>query len=162
VVQDAPVTEAKRTLERIYLEEGARLWRALVAHTGDPDIASDSLAESFAQALARGAAIREPASWIWTAAFRIATGLLKERGRALPIPAPERTTQMPEPIADLITALGKISPKQRLAVILHDYADRPTDEVARSIGASRATVHVHLSAGRRRLRQLLGEGEDHD
>jgi len=67
---------------------------------------------------------------------------------------------MPEPIADLLTALAQISPKQRLAVVLHDYADRPTDEVARSIGASRATVHVHLSKGRRRLREILGDDDD--
>jgi RNA polymerase sigma factor (sigma-70 family) len=159
VVQDAPVTEAKRALERVYVEQGAKLWRALVAYTGDPDLASDSLAESFAQALARGTAIREPGSWVWTAAFRIATGQLKERGRTLSSPAPERTTHLPEPIADLIAALVQISPRQRMAVVLHDYADRPTDEVARAIGASRATVHVHLSKGRRRLRQLLGDDD---
>ena len=154
------MTEAKRALERVYLEQGAKLWRALVAHTGDPELASDSVAESFAQALARGDAIREPASWVWTAAFRIATGRLKERGRALPTAALERTTQMPEPIADLIRALARISPKQRMAIVLHDYADRPTDEVARTIGASRATVHVHLSKGRRRLREILGDVDE--
>jgi DNA-directed RNA polymerase specialized sigma24 family protein len=32
--------------------------------------------------------------------------------------------------------------------------------VAATIGASRATVHVHLSKGRRRLRELLEEDED--
>jgi len=58
------MTEAQRTLERVYVEQGARLWRALVAHTGDPELASDSVAESFAQALARGDGIREPASWV--------------------------------------------------------------------------------------------------
>jgi RNA polymerase sigma-70 factor (ECF subfamily) len=58
---------------------------------------------------------------------------------------------------DLATALAKLPPKQRLAIVLHDYADRPTDEVARALGASRATVHVHLSVGRRRLRELLSD-----
>jgi DNA-directed RNA polymerase specialized sigma24 family protein len=46
-----------------------------------------------------------------------------------------------------------------MAIVLHDYADRPTDEVASVLGVSRATVHVHLSQGRRRLRKLL---EDQD
>ena len=40
-----------------------------------------------------------------------------------------------------------------------DYADRPVAEVAATIGASRATVHVHLSQGRKRLRAML---EDDD
>jgi DNA-directed RNA polymerase specialized sigma24 family protein len=38
---------------------------------------------------------------------------------------------------------------------VHDYADRPTKEVAATLGVSMATVRVHLSQGRRRLRALL-------
>jgi DNA-directed RNA polymerase specialized sigma24 family protein len=34
-------------------------------------------------------------------------------------------------------------------------ADRPTNEVAEILGCSTATVHVHLSRGRKRLRELL-------
>jgi len=55
--------------------------------------------------------------------------------------------------------LRQLSPNQRVAVVLHDYADRPTGEVAEILGCSRATVYVHLSQGRRRLLKLL---EDHD
>ena len=35
----------------------------------------------------------------------------------------------------------------------------PAEEITRTMGVSRATVHVHLSQGRRRLRRLL-EGND--
>jgi hypothetical protein len=52
----------------------------------------------------------------------------------------------------VVEALRQLSPNQRLAVVLHDYADRPVGEVAATLGASRATVYVHLSQGRRRLR----------
>jgi RNA polymerase sigma-70 factor (ECF subfamily) len=64
----------------------------------------------------------------------------------------------PDPIPDLVRALSSLSPHQRLAVVLHDYADRPTTEIAALIGSSTATVHVHLSKGRRRLRSILEEG----
>ena len=63
--------------------------------------------------------------------------------------------ELEEPMPELMTALAQISPNQRLAVLLHDYADRPTSEIAETLGCSRATVHVHLSQGRRRLRALL-------
>jgi RNA polymerase sigma-70 factor (ECF subfamily) len=63
--------------------------------------------------------------------------------------------EMPEPVPELLSALRQLSPNQRLAVVLHDYADRPTSEIADTMGCSRATVHVHLSQGRRRLRQQL-------
>jgi RNA polymerase sigma factor (sigma-70 family) len=59
-----------------------------------------------------------------------------------------------------VEALRQLSPKQRLAIVLHDYADRSTDEVATVLGASKATVYVHLSTARRRLRTLLEESDD--
>jgi RNA polymerase sigma-70 factor (ECF subfamily) len=67
---------------------------------------------------------------------------------------------MPDPIPELIAALRRLSPNQRLAVVLHDYADRSTHEVAETLGCSRATVHVHLSQGRRRLRNLLEANDE--
>jgi RNA polymerase sigma factor (sigma-70 family) len=156
VVHDAPVTEAKDSLERLYREQGAKLWRALFAFSGDREVASDALAEAFTQALARGKAIEKLDGWVWTAAFRIASGELKMRSRSGQR-VPDRSYEMPITVTDMVSALAQLSPKQRLAVVLHDYADRPTDEVARVLGASRATVHVHLSQGRRRLRSILGD-----
>jgi RNA polymerase sigma-70 factor (ECF subfamily) len=150
------VTEAKDSLERLYREQGAKLWRALFAFTGDREVASDALAEAFAQALARGETIAKVDGWVWTAAFRIASGELKMRRRSN-AHLPERSYEMPGPISDMVAALARLSPKQRLAIVLHDYADRPTDEVASVLGASRATVHVHLSQARRRLRAILGD-----
>jgi RNA polymerase sigma-70 factor (ECF subfamily) len=71
----------------------------------------------------------------------------------------DSTYELPDPVPELLTALRQLSPNQRVAVILHDYADRPTGEVAEILGCSRATIYVHLSQGRRRLLKLL---EDHD
>jgi RNA polymerase sigma-70 factor (ECF subfamily) len=159
VVQDALVKVGSDRLEALYREQAPHLWRALLAYAGDGEVASDALAETFAQAIARGDAIERPEVWVWRVAFRIAAGELKDRRRRLPMMGVERGYEMPDPVPELITALAKISPNQRLAVVLHDYADRPTHEIAEILGASRATVHVHLSSGRRRLRALM---EDDD
>ena len=145
--------------EAAYRLEGPRLWRALVVFTADRDLASDALAEAFAQGLAGGDRIRDPVAWTWRVAFRIAAGALKERRSIDDRTVPDRAYDVPEPLWEVFDALGTLSPNQRLAVVLHDYADRSTDEVAAILGASRATVHVHLSQGRRRLRHLL-EAED--
>ena len=117
------------------------------------------MSEAFAQALARGDEVREPARWVWRVAFRVAAGELKRRRAFSPLDV-EPAYEHPDPIDHVIAALGQLSPNQRLAVVLHDYADRPVAEVAATIGASRATVHVHLSKGRRRLRELLEEDDD--
>jgi len=153
VGQDVGVSVSTDRLEALFRVQSPRLWRSLFSFTGDPDVASDALGEAFAQALARGDAIRDASAWVWRVAFIVARGEMKRR--PTPTLAPHGSYEMPDPLPDLFAALAKISPNQRLAVVLHDYADRPTDEIARIIGASRATVHVHLSAGRRRLRHLL-------
>ncbi|MDP9295446.1 MAG: sigma-70 family RNA polymerase sigma factor [Actinomycetota bacterium] len=159
VVRDASVTEGTdRELERLYREHGARLFRALVAYTGDREVASDAVAEAFAQALGRGEEIRSALAWVWRASFRIAAGTLKERGRQDPL-GKELSYEMPEPPRELIGALVELSPKQRAALILRFYVGYPTREVAEILGSSPATVRVHLSQGRRRLRKML---EDND
>jgi len=145
-------------IEQAYRQHGDRLWRALLGYTGDPEIASDALAEAFAQALARNGDLRSPADWVWASSFRIARGLLSDRARRPPTSVEQRY-DLPEPVDDLVRALARIPERQRLAIVLHDYGDRPTSEVAAMLGISTATVYVHLSQGRRRLRKLL---EDDD
>lgn len=159
VVQDAIVTDQRSDIERAYREHRERLWRALLAFTGDPDVASDALAEAFAQLIARGGEVRSPDGWVWTTAFRVAAGEMGRRRTSAPLGS-EPSYELPDPVDHLVRALASIPSAQRLAVVLHDYADRPTDEVAAVLGVTRATVHVHLSRGRKRLRQLLGDQTD--
>jgi RNA polymerase sigma-70 factor (ECF subfamily) len=144
-------------LEAAYRTDGPRLWRSVLAYSGDVEIASDAVAEAFAQALARGEHVRNPVSWVWRVAFLVAGDELRRRREVSSYPV-DTSYSDPDPIPDLVRALSSLSPHQRLAVVLHDYADRPTTEIAALIGSSTATVHVHLSKGRRRLRSILEEG----
>jgi hypothetical protein len=64
---------------------GLYLAGAWVAYTGDREVASDAMAEAFAQALARGDELRSAERWVWHAAFRIAAGELTTRGRDRPM-----------------------------------------------------------------------------
>ena len=154
-VHDSAVEVPRDAVERIWQEQGERLWRSLVAFGGDPELASDAMAEAFAQALGRGSAVEAPDRWIWRAAFRIAAGELKDRRRAHVGANFDPAVDLPEPVTDLVRALRTLSPNQRAAVVLSMYADLPTGRVAAIIGCSKATVRVHLSQARRRLRTLL-------
>jgi RNA polymerase sigma-70 factor, ECF subfamily len=145
-------------IERAYREHGPRLWRALLAFTGDPEMASDAMAEAFMQVLRRGEAVRSPAAWVWRASFRIAAGELKERrGNAAHAGTALGSYEIPERAEELIRALVALSPSQRAAIVLHHYAGYPIKEIATMIGSTAAAVRVHLSVGRRRLRSLLGD-----
>lgn len=155
----ALTSRSDRELEELYREHAGRLWRALVAFTGDPEIGSDAMAEAFAQALGRGDELREPLRWVWRVAFRVAAGELKVRRRRLPAVDP-RVSELDEPAGELVAALGRLSPNQRATLVLHYYAGYPTREIAAIIGSSPATVRVHLSQGRKRLRRILEELDD--
>jgi RNA polymerase sigma factor (sigma-70 family) len=150
------MVSARRDLEVLYREHGKRLWWALLAFSGDRDVASDAESEAFAQALRRGENLRDPLAWVWRAAFRIAAGELKERGRQAQ-PLSEPMYELPEPAAEVTAALRQLTPQQRAAIVLHYYADRPIREIAEVLGASASTVAVHLHRGRNRLRDLLGD-----
>lgn len=153
------MVEERGGVEALYRAQSRRMWRALYAYAGDPDVASDALAEAFARALRDQGAIRDLPSWIWRVSFRVASAELKRRAGTAARGDP-RSYEMPDPVPELIAALRRLTPNQRLAVVLHDYADRTTSHVARTLGCSRATVHVHLSRGRRRLKELLEERHD--
>ena len=130
--------------------------RAVLAFAGDPEVASDAVAEAFAQALRRGEEIREPDRWVWRAAFRIARGELKARRGRQALPAREERYGMDTETVELIEALRRLGSKQRASVVLHHGARYPVRDVAAIIGSTPAAVRVHLSRGRRRLRDLLG------
>jgi RNA polymerase sigma-70 factor, ECF subfamily len=156
-VQDALVdARVAGRIEGLYRRDGDRLWRSLLAYTGDREIASDAAAEAFAQLIRRGDAVREPQRWLWRSAFRIAAGELKERGRTALIDV-ETSYEMQEPALDLVVALRELSDKQRASVVLHDAAGYTSKEVAAIIGSTPAAVKVHVARGRRRLRQRLGD-----
>ena len=152
-------------LERLYREDGARVWRAVLLWSGDPHVASDAVAEAFAQALQRGEAIRSPAAWVWRVAFRIAAADLQRRRRLEPIDdgaadARADPTAAGDDVLDLMRALGMLTAKQRAAVVLHHYAGYSRTEVARIIDSTPSAVGVHLHRGRRRLRRALEVDDD--
>jgi DNA-directed RNA polymerase specialized sigma24 family protein len=158
VEQDAFVTSrAAEALEQVYREHAARLWRALVAYAGNREVADDALAEAFAQAAGRG--LRAPERWVWVAAFRIAAGLLKVREPSGAAPVASASIG-PSETLELLDALMHLSPRQRAVLVLHYYGDYKAREIAQIVGSTPATVRVHLSAGRRRLRELLEVDDD--
>jgi DNA-directed RNA polymerase specialized sigma24 family protein len=150
-----PVTE----LELVYREQGPRLYRALLLYAGDREVASDAVAEAFAQALRRGEAIRSLERWIWKTSYRVATGELDRRGSAI-APAVEAVYEIPETPLLLSVAMRELSPMQRASVALHDFAGYKLREVAAITGSTASAVSVHLVRAHRKLRRHLEEEPD--
>jgi RNA polymerase sigma-70 factor (ECF subfamily) len=144
-------------IEAVYRLDGERLWRALYAFAGTEDVASDAVAEAFAQALRRGSAIRDVRNWVWRTAFRLAAGDLKRQSALSRGPMPEGAFHDVHPDEQLLMALQVLTPQQRVVIVLHYYVDCPVREIARRTGINALAVRAHLSRGRKRLRVLLGD-----
>jgi DNA-directed RNA polymerase specialized sigma24 family protein len=127
----------QQDLELIWRTDGLRIWRAVAAYACDADVANDAVSEAFAQALARIDGIHDPVAWLWRTAFRLAVKELRTRRRTDEV-APEGAYDPPEPLYEVFRAFERLSA---------------------TLGMSRATVRVHLSQGRRRLREMLKELE---
>jgi RNA polymerase sigma factor (sigma-70 family) len=146
--------------DHLYREEADRLWRALAAFSGDAELASDAVAEAFAQCIRRGGEVRDPRAWVWRAGFAIAREALKERSRWRTLTELEDEPASDEGLVRLMQALARLSPKQRAAILLRHYAGYRPHEVASMLGIAPATVRVHLARGRRSLAKLLEEGSE--
>jgi RNA polymerase sigma-70 factor, ECF subfamily len=151
-----PVAEIQGEVEALYRAEGARLWSAIRGYAGDRGIADDAVAEAFAQLLRRGDEVRNPAAWVWTTAFRAAARELQQR-RATVADPPDTPYDTAMPDQRVLSAIARLSERQRAAVVLHYYADRPVKEVADLLGSTTAAVGVHLFRARKHLRDLLGD-----
>lgn len=148
-----------------YLEVRGPLWRALVAWSGEVDVADEAVAEAFAQLLRRGDEVLDPAAWVWRAAFRVAAGDLQQRrGRARRGADPEvlelvpsATDRLPDDALDLVAAIQALTDQQRQCIALVDIAGHTAPSAAEILGTSAATVRVQLMRARRQLRTLLAD-----
>jgi RNA polymerase sigma-70 factor (ECF subfamily) len=145
-------------LEHLYREHAGQLWRAVYAYAGDPEVASDAVAEAFAQVLGQGSSVRDRRLWVWKVAFRLAAGELKRR-RRVSNELPERAWQPSYLRPDIDAALKALTPQQRATVALA-YWGFSSVEAARILGSSPVTVRVHLAAARKALRRVLGGDEE--
>jgi len=70
-------------------------------------------------------------------------------------PIPAAGGQFDETSTDLKTALLRLSPEERLPLVLHFYLDLPLDEVARTLGVSPAAAKSRIYRTARKLRSDL-------
>jgi len=112
-----------------------------------------------------GGEIHDLRGWLTTITGRICLDVLKSarvRREAYPgqwLPEPvvtlddpaERVTQRTEVSLALLVVLEKLTPEQRVAVVLHDAFAVPFDEVAAVLGTSVAAARQHASRGRRAI-----------
>ena len=102
--------------------------------------------------------IQYPDAWVRKVAVRAAIRVAR-RDRVISVLLRVEEVRFEDrlPNVDLARAVAALSPRQRAAVALYYFEDRPVDEVAHLMDASESTVKQHLHRARARLAEELQE-----
>lgn len=138
-------------------------WRIL----GDAEEVKEATQETFLRVyrhLGRFDEKRDFFGWLFTIAVNVCRDLERRRRKRRFFVPLEDATLEPSPvdqeaalatgsdIALLTRAIDALPEKERLAVILREVEEMPTEEVAQILGNSPATVRVQVSKARAKLR----------
>lgn len=146
-------------VEVVFRSVHPRLWRSLLLFTGDAELASDAVAEAFAQVLRRGTEVADVEAWVWRSGFRIAAGLLAARSGPTDLGPVDRSTLQVGSLAEFLDLLGDLPSQQRACVALRYVGGYTSPEIGELLGISGGTVRVHLNRAHAALRQTIMEAD---
>jgi RNA polymerase sigma factor (sigma-70 family) len=152
--------DRRSELELVYRERSAGFQAALATVVGSYDEARDVVQDAFAAALRDLGSFRGDGpldAWVMRIALRLA---IRRRQHARPAGSVDETwavADLPEPDRDsvLADAIRSLSPRRRLVVFLHYYADLSYTSIAELAGMSEGTVAATLAQARTALRASL-------
>jgi RNA polymerase sigma factor (sigma-70 family) len=154
--------------EAFYRERYARVVRACTLVLLDSAAAEDVAAESFARLWAHWGTIHDDdhaGGYVFTTAMRLCSKRRSRGTREVVSDISDRASGTDEASRALMrdevfAALGRLSVRQRQAVVLRDWAGFETEEIAQMLGMKASTVRVHLARGRETLRSMLTVKEE--
>ena len=156
---------ASREIDDLYRAHVAEVYRYAFAVLGNHADAEDVTQTTFLnayRALEQGVKPRKPSNWLLT----IASNAIKQRFRqeqARPrqvelddrIPHAEPQDEDGPSVGELLTALSKIPPQQRQAIVLREFEGRSYVEIAEILGVTTSALETLLFRARRSLADEL-------
>jgi RNA polymerase sigma-70 factor (ECF subfamily) len=162
------VDERARAIEAIYRRRYTRFYDVLSSLTGSRELGHDAVQETFAQALRARHGFRSEGTleaWIWRIAVRTA-GRQRIEHRVQDAPPEAAGNGQSSPAApwsdrdpELAEAVRLLTPRQRLMVFLHYFADLSYAQIADICAVREGTVAATLSQARSALHDTLGAKE---
>jgi RNA polymerase sigma-70 factor, ECF subfamily len=152
--------------EELVEAEHVRLFGALALIARDPAEAEDVMQEAFLRVWERwdrAPSLADPTSYL----YRTALNIYRSRRRRAAValrhaigldPGRDELGEV-EARSEVVRALARLTPRQRIGVVLVDLLDYSSEEAAQMMGIKASTVRVLASQGRAALKRELG---DHD
>jgi RNA polymerase sigma-70 factor (ECF subfamily) len=156
---------------RCFRQEFPRVLRTVLLILADHGRAEEVTQDAFVMLLQhwdRVSQYERPDAWVRQVAVRMAGRLARREHRRrllerhfrseLTVPPPELAGNLAG--NEVYRAVHALPPRQRTAVVLFYFEDRPVAEIAEILGCSPATARVHLHKARQRLADRLREELD--
>jgi len=168
-VETPPDTDYATEIEKAFLENHERVYRAAYRITGNASDAEDVLQTLFLRLVRREWLPDRKGTWatyLHRAAINIALDIIRTRGRHVPLgesefflqetrPDPHREHSATELRKWLTTALAELHPTAAEMFILRYIDGYGTQEIAKMLNTSKGSVAVTLFRTRSRLRKSV-------
>jgi RNA polymerase sigma factor (sigma-70 family) len=156
---------ASREIDDLYRAHVAEVYRYAFAVLGNHADAEDVTQTTFLnayRALEQGVKPRKPSNWLLTIASNaIKQRFRQEQSRPRQVELDDRVAHA-EPqdddgpsVGELLTALSKIPPQQRQAIVLREFEGRSYVEIAEILGVTTSALETLLFRARRSLAEEL-------
>jgi RNA polymerase sigma factor (sigma-70 family) len=148
-------------LEPVYRAEHAPMVRLAHLLVGDRAVAEELVHDAFLRLHDRGDGVDDPGAYLRTTVVNLCRGDGRRRATArrhAPALVDRRTSDapsLPHDLDEVWQALEALPERRRDALVLRYYADLPTDEVARLLGARPATARSLIRRGLASLEEAL-------
>lgn len=146
-----------------YAEQRPRVYVAMLALSGNADLAADVTDEAFTRAVShwkRVATMESPGAWTHHVALNVLRRRLRRRAmEARLLPRLVERGREPMPSGELWDLVRLLPERQRTAVVMRYVADLTEPDIAIAMGIARGTVASTLAAARDRLAGLLTTSE---
>jgi RNA polymerase sigma-70 factor (ECF subfamily) len=164
------VTDPLEDLIREHQASVTRLAHRLLGWRGDvEDLVHDVFLAAFKQ-LHRFRSDSSP--WTWLAAITINKARSFRRRRVLYFrwlkaprsrreeASPDRSVQRDETSARVRDAVAKLSPRDRVVIVVSYREEMSVEEICKLTGSSAKAIHVRMHRARNRLKHLLGDFDE--
>lgn len=160
-----PVVMAHDRVRELYMAHFGMLAGWASHLVGDHDLGHDLATEAFVRLVQHVDEVREPRAWLYATTGNLVRDHWRKRGREdaayqryqgvrvdpdVAAPGPDHAQVM-----SVREALKLLPDRQRMAVLLHYFADLTVAQVARELGRAEGTVKRDLYDARARLAPVL-------
>lgn len=161
------VEEGTGDFETFFQVEHDRLFGTLCLATADAGEAEDLMQEAFVRVWerwARVSSLADPSGYLYRTAFNAFRSRYRKAKRAAirvfsVAPAADPFAEVAEREA-VISALRRLTPRQRAAVVLTEVQDLTSDEAAEVLGVKPVTVRSLASQARAAMKRSLEQADE--